>query len=115
MAVGETQQFIYYLLPGARPELATDPQAWTEEDQRIGTKHFAYPQAGVAQGTVVTAGRSPDGVSPAVMILDAASEDEARLFMESDRFVAPGLFGACLHPFRIALRREPRAGGRTAR
>jgi len=34
-------QFIYHFEP-IRPELVTDPDAWTEEDNRIGEAHFAY-------------------------------------------------------------------------
>jgi hypothetical protein len=49
------------------------------------------------------AGRSQDGLGPAIVILETASEQEARAFMENDPFVASGLFGADLHPFRIAL------------
>jgi hypothetical protein len=35
-------QFLYQFGPGPRPELATEPEAWTPEDEQIGTAHFAY-------------------------------------------------------------------------
>ena len=101
------EQFLYHFLPGDRPELATDPDAWTEADERTAAAHFAHLERGAAEGTVVLAGRSQDGIGPAIVILEAASEDEARRFMEADPFVAGGLFGASLHPFRVALAREP--------
>ena len=103
---GDLLQFLYHFTPGARPELAIDRTAWTEDDQRIGAEHVAYLEAGVAAGIVMMAGRSQDGIGPAIVILEAGSEEEARHFMEGDPFVTSGLFGASLHPFRIAMQRR---------
>jgi len=96
-------QFLYQFTPGPRPELTTDPDAWTAEDETIATAHFAYLEAATNAGTVLLAGRSQDGLGPAVVILQAAGEPEAKAFMENDPFVVSGLFGADLHPFHIAL------------
>jgi hypothetical protein len=52
---------------------------------------------------VILAGRSTDGVGPAIVILDIADEGEARRFMNNDPFVAGGLMRADLHPFRASL------------
>jgi uncharacterized protein YciI len=101
-----TEQFLYHFLPGDRPELATDPDAWSAADEAIAAAHFAHLESGVAAGIVVMAGRSQDGIGPAIVIIEAGSADEARRFMEADPFVASGLFGASLHPFRVALSRE---------
>ena len=98
-------QFIYVFDP-VRPELVTDPYAWTDEDNRIASEHFAYLQRATQEGTVILAGRSLDGEGPAVVILEADSEQDARSFMESDPFVAGGLMRARLHPFRAALVRH---------
>ncbi len=105
MEARESPQFLYHFVPADRPELMTDPEAWTEDDQRIGDAHVAYLQAGTEAGTVVMAGRSQDGIGPAIVILETATEEEARRFMEADPFVAGGLFGARLHPFRVAFAR----------
>ncbi len=105
MTTDDPQQFLYRFLPGDRPELATNPEVWTDDDRRIGSEHFAYLEAGAARGVVVMAGRSQDGIGPAIVILETATESEARRFMEHDPFVANGLFGAALHPFRVALQR----------
>ena len=86
--------------------MATDPSAWSPEDEEIAANHFAYLEEAAASGTVLLAGRSQDGVGPAIVILEAASEIEARAFMENDPFVVSGLFGADLHPFRVALGRS---------
>ena len=100
------EQYLYQFLPGLRPELATQPEAWTEEDAQVGADHFAYLEAATAAGTVVMAGRCQDGIGPAVVIIETESEAAARSFMESDPFVASGLFTASLHPFRVALQRR---------
>lgn len=102
MSEHKKQQFIYVFDP-VRPELVTDPDAWTEEDIRVGEEHFAYLSKATEEGTVILAGRSTDGTGPAVVILEASSEDDARRFMEKDPFVAGGLMRASLHPFRAAL------------
>jgi uncharacterized protein YciI len=105
MPESEKQHFIYVFDP-IRPEMVTDPDAWTEEDTRIGKEHFAYLKKATEEGTVILAGRSLDGVGPAVVIFEATSEEEARQFMENDPFVAGGLMRANLHPFRAALVRR---------
>ncbi len=109
--MSDKRQYLYHFQPGDRPELATDPDAWTEQDGRIGSAHFARLQQATEEGTVILAGRSQDGIGPAVVIFEAASDDDARRFMEEDPFVAEGLFRATLHPFNAALvRRHPGTG-----
>lgn len=98
-----TPEFLYQFLPGDRPELATDPSAWTEADERAGSAHHERLRAATVEGRVILAGRSSDGIGPAVVIFRANSEDEAKRFMEDDPFVAEGLFRASLHPFRASL------------
>jgi len=103
--MAEMKQFLYQFHP-SRPELVTDPDAWTEEELAISQSHFQYLKGATEEGTVILAGRSLDGVGPAVVILDAMTETEARQFMQSDPFVASGLMRATLHPFRAALVRK---------
>jgi uncharacterized protein YciI len=105
MANRTKEQFIYVFDP-VRPELVLDPDAWTEEDTRIASEHFAYLQRATRDGIVILAGRSLDGKGPAVVIFEADTEDDARRFMEADPFVAGGLMRASLHPFRAALVRD---------
>lgn len=103
-------EFIYVFLPGDRPELATDLSAWTAADERVSEAHYDRLRAAAEAGRLILAGRSQNGIGPAVVIFRAASEDDARRFMEEDPFVAEGLFRASLHPFRAALveGRDPR-------
>jgi uncharacterized protein YciI len=107
MAEQPSSHFIYVFDP-VRPEMVTDPDAWTEEDTHIAETHVAYLKQATEQGVVILAGRSLDGEGPAIVILEAASEQDARRFMENDPFVSSGLMRASLHPFRAALvRRTP--------
>ncbi len=99
-------QFMYVFTSGSRPELATDPEAWTESDEAIAEDHFSYLRRATEEGVVILAGRSQDGIGPAIVILEVASQAEAHQFMEQDPFVASGLFGADLHEFRVALQRS---------
>ena len=96
-------QFLYQFHPGDRPELSTDPSAWTEADDGISTKHNERLRDATEAGRVILAGRSQDGIGPAIVIFRAESENDARRFMEEDLFVSSGLLGASLHPFRAAL------------
>jgi uncharacterized protein YciI len=96
-------EFIYVFLPGDRPELATDLSAWTAADERVSDEHYERLRVAADAGRIILAGRSQDGIGPALVIFRAESEDDARRFMEEDPFVAEGLFRASLHPFRAAL------------
>ena len=99
-------QYIYQFGPGDRPELATDPSAWTESDERIGEQHYEHLRRATEEGVVLLAGRSQDGIGPAIVIFDADSDEAARAFMEGDPFLTSGLFTATVHPFRAALLRD---------
>jgi uncharacterized protein YciI len=100
-----TPQWLYVFLPGPRPDLATDPGAWTPDDEDVAGRHFAYLQQAMADGRLVLAGRCQDGIGPAIVIFEAEDEAAARDFMNGDPFVSTGLFGASLHPYRAALMR----------
>ena len=101
----ELKQFIYTIEP-SRPELVTDPDAWTEAEREIASRHFAYLEKATEEGVVMLAGRAQDGVGPAIVVFEASSEDQARRFMENDPFIASGLMLGRLHPFRAALVRQ---------
>ena len=105
MSNEETLQFIYHFDP-IRPELVTDADAWTDEDNRIAEVHFSYLEKATREGVVLLAGRSQDGVGPAIVIFEAESEEAAHQFMENDPFVSGGMMRASLHPFRAALVRD---------
>jgi uncharacterized protein YciI len=102
----EKLQFLYYFTPGPRPELATEPEAWTEEDNAIAQAHYDRLKQAADDGILILAGRSQDGIGPAIVIVEVESKAAAQEFMENDPFVKEGLFGASLHPFRAALMRK---------
>lgn len=105
--MAERQHYLYQFTPGERANLATNPDAWTDDDNQTATDQFNHLKQALADDILIFAGRSLDGIGPAVIIFEAASEEEARSFMEADPFVKYGLFGVELHPFRAALMREP--------
>jgi uncharacterized protein YciI len=98
-------QFIYQFVAGERAGLATNPRAWSAEDEAVAAAHLAYLQQGLADGVVVLAGRAQDGIGPAIVIIEAESVEAAEAFMMSDPFISNGLFRANLHPYRVALSR----------
>jgi uncharacterized protein len=98
-------EFAYVFGPGDRPALRTDPDAWTEEDSRIGGDHYERLRRETIEGRVIFAGLSLDGVGPAIVVIEADSAEDAKRFMEEDPFVANGLFTATLHPFAASLMR----------
>ncbi|MBT8198014.1 MAG: hypothetical protein HKN01_11015 [Acidimicrobiia bacterium] len=99
-------QWLYRFTPGPRPELARG-EGWTEADELVAAAHGEYLREAAEDGTVIMAGRSQDGVGPAMVVFAAADEADARAFMEGDPFVSSGLFGAELHPYRVAFWSNP--------
>jgi uncharacterized protein YciI len=95
-----------YKFEAVRPELITDADAWTEADLKVAEAHFAYLKQATEEGIVILAGRSTDGLGPAIVILDIGAEEQARRFMENNPFIASGLMRGHLHPFRAALVRQ---------
>ena len=110
----DRQQYLYQFQPGDRPDLATDPNAWTDADNRIGEAHYERLRKATEDGIVILAGLSLDGSGPAVVIFEAEDEEEAQRFMQEDPFVEHGLFKASLHPFRASLVRGAEGIGTTA-
>jgi uncharacterized protein len=96
-------QYIYMFGPGDRPELRTDPTAWTDEDGRIGSEHYDRLKRAALDGTVILAGLALDAAGPAIVIFEADTDEDAERFMLEDPFVANGLFTATLHPFSASL------------
>lgn len=97
------QQFIYQFKTNKRPELMTDPEAWSEDDNKIAEKHFSHLKNANEEGIVILAGRDPSGIGPAIVIFEAEDEEASKEFMESDPFISSGLFLADLHSCGVAL------------
>jgi uncharacterized protein YciI len=95
-------QYLYRIAP-TRPTMLTE--GLTPEEERVISDHFAYLEAGVAEGVVLLAGRTlnTDASTFGIVILRAATEAEARRRMEADPAVQRGVMSAALFPFRVAL------------
>ena len=98
----EPKQFVYVLK--LTPRLL-DEKNWTEQDNRIVGRHFRRLQRLHKEGRVLMAGRTlnSDPSQFGVVVFEAASEEEAREFMEADDAVKEKVMTAQLFPFRVAL------------
>jgi uncharacterized protein len=77
----------------------------TEREAAIVGQHFEYLQAHARAGKVRLAGRTTenDERTMGLVLLAAASEEEARALMLADPAVAQGVMRAELYPFRVAI------------
>ncbi len=91
-------EFIYIIHP-FRQELAFHP---TLEEEAILDDHLAYLHQVAAQGNLVLAGPSLDGIF-GVVIFRAENEPAAEQLMFNDPAVKGGLMVAELHPFRVSV------------
>lgn len=98
-------QFIYVLK--LTPRLL-DEKNWTKQDGEIVGRHFRRLKRMHGEGRVILAGRTLNESDPSqfgVVIFEAASEAEARKFMEDDAAVREKIMTAQLFPFSVALGR----------
>ncbi|MBT9500896.1 MAG: hypothetical protein IV092_06610 [Burkholderiaceae bacterium] len=95
-------QFLYRIQPTRATMLAEGP---TEAEAAIIGAHFRYLEQGVADGTVLMAGRTliPDEQAFGVVVFTAATEEAAAELMRNDPAVSQGVMTAQLFPFRVAL------------
>ncbi len=87
------------LLHGCRPSLLTDMTA--DEGTAVG-QHFAYLQKALNEGKLFMAGRREDKPY-GIAVIEAASEGDARQFLDKDPAIQKGVFTGEVHPFRLAL------------
>jgi uncharacterized protein len=100
------QQFVYVLR--VAPALH-DQARWTQADNDAVSRHFARLAAAVKTGQVIFAGRTTEPLDTTfgLVVFEAASAEAAREFMESDPAVVAGVMSATLHPYALALQRQP--------
>ena len=110
-AEGGTEQYLIKLQPIPR---LVKPENWTEQDNQLVADHFQRLQRLHAEGRVILAGRTlnHDDSAFGIVILEAASEAEARKLMEGDPAVKGGIMTARLFPYRVALIRDGDGGQR---
>ena len=99
------KQFLYVLR--LVPRLHAQ-DAWTAADNAAVADHFRRLEAGVEAGTLILAGRTTEPLDRTfgIVIFEAADEESAREFMNSDPAVVAGVMAATLHPYSVALLRE---------
>ncbi len=104
-AAVKLKQFTYVLR--LTPRLHDD-NAWTDADKAVTGKHFAHLTAATKAGQVILAGRTmePGDKTFGLVIFEAADEDAARTFMNSDPAVVAKVMTAELHPYSVALQRK---------
>ncbi|MDH4313114.1 MAG: YciI family protein [Gammaproteobacteria bacterium] len=102
----KVQQYVYVL----RVAPAFHDQAkWTQADNDAVSRHFARLAAAAKAGQVIFAGRTTEPLDTTfgLVVFEAASDEAARQFMESDPAVVAGVMSATLHPYALALQRTP--------
>jgi uncharacterized protein YciI len=106
-------QFVIVLRPAPR---LVEPANWTPEDERVVAEHFMRLQRLRDSGQVLLAGRTlnDDAGQFGLVIVEVASEPEAREIMEGDPAVKAGVMSGELFPYSVALQRLSREAG-TAR
>jgi uncharacterized protein YciI len=85
-----------------------DPKAWTERDNASVAKHFERLQEATKQGRVILAGRTTEALDKTfgLVVFEAASDEAAQEFMQTDPTVVAGVMTAVLHPYSVALLRK---------
>ena len=99
------KQFIYVLRLVPRLH---DDKAWTDDDKAAVDRHFNRFKEAIKSGQLILAGRTQEAGERTfgIAIFEAADENAARAFMNSDPAVVAGVMTAELHPFGVALERK---------
>ncbi len=98
-------QFIYVLKP--IPRLLKE-ENWTEKEESITNRHFAYLQKKLAEGNLILAGKTGgmDEKTFGIVIIEVDSEEEAYTMMNNDPGISEGIMTAELYPYKVALMRQ---------
>lgn len=100
--MNDSKQFLYKLEPTRLAMLSEGP---TEEEVLALQAHVEYLERLAAEDVVLLAGRTQEETEGTfgLVIVQAASEREAREVMTSDPGVKRGVMTATLHPYQIAV------------
>ena len=86
-----------------------DESNWTDGTRRIVSDHFNHLKHNCDKGKVLIAGRSDLSISDTdnfgICIFEAATQEEAQRFMDSDPSVIHGVMTGRLFPFSLAMLR----------
>jgi uncharacterized protein YciI len=93
-----SQVFLYLLqLVHAEKFDSMSPQ-----EEEVVEEHFTYLKRALEEGHLILAGPCLDGAF-GVVILEAASSEEAQQFMHDDPAIKKGLMTGDIHSFRLSL------------
>ena len=106
--MSQTQHFLVRLL-GTRPDW---PENMTDSEQKIMGEHFLYLKDLTKQKKVLMAGPCTNPVF-GLVVLQTASEAEAREIMDREPSVAAGLHTYDLNPLHVALMADQTSEKRT--
>jgi uncharacterized protein YciI len=101
-------QFVYFIRAKDSAKAASRDN-WTPDDAETFDLHWANLERLRDEGKLILAGRAQDadGSGPALCIIEVDSEDEALRIFESEPFFTRGFATGTLHPYRVALSRNP--------
>jgi uncharacterized protein YciI len=94
----------YIYLLRLDPKFLTESN-WTEADQAAVQAHFVRLVRMTEDGTLAHAGRSISDTPIGVVILEAASDEEAKRIAETDPAVVKGVMTAEVFPYEVLLAR----------
>lgn len=80
-------------------------EAWTENDEAIVERHFAYLKSLLAEGRLILAGKTGgnDADTFGIVIFEARDWNEAQAIMTQDPSVVEGIMQATLSTYHVAL------------
>lgn len=98
-------QYVYILR--LAPQFQAEA-AWTDIENAVVARHFAWLSEAVASGQVILVGRTTESLDKTfgIVIFEADSAAAASEFMHSDPAVVAGLMTATVHPYSVALQRK---------
>jgi uncharacterized protein YciI len=100
--MSDVTQYLYKIQPTRLGMLTQGP---TPEEAATVAQHFAYLKGLAEQGVVVLAGRTlnTDESTFGIVILNASSDEAARVIMNNDPAVKNGVMCGELYPYRTAV------------
>ena len=98
-------QYVYILR--LAPQFQAEA-AWTDTENAVVARHFAWLTDAVKSGQVILVGRTTESLDKTfgIVIFEADSAAAASEFMHSDPAVVAGLMTATVHPYSVALQRK---------
>jgi uncharacterized protein YciI len=98
-------QYVYILR--LAPQFQAEA-AWTDIENVVVARHFAWLTDAVNSGQVILVGRTTESLDKTfgIVIFEADSAAAASEFMRSDPAVVAGLMTATVQPYSVALQRK---------